>query len=53
MGPSGVWIELSWDQPVTLREIQITFDTYGHLFRDDESDQKAMEQMQARLLATA
>jgi integrase len=30
--------------------IQITFDTYGHLFRDDESDQKAMEQMQARLL---
>jgi integrase len=31
--------------------IQITFDTYGHLFRDDESDQKAMEQMQARLLA--
>jgi len=33
--------------------IQITFDTYGHLFRDDESDQKAMEQMQARLLASA
>jgi integrase len=33
--------------------IQITFDTYGHLFRDDESDQKAMEQMQARLMASA
>jgi integrase len=33
--------------------IQITFDTYGHLFKDDESDQKAMEQMQARLMAPA
>jgi len=33
--------------------IQITFDTYGHLFRDDEADQKAMEQLQARLLASA
>jgi integrase len=33
--------------------IQITFDTYGHLFRDDESDQKAMEQIQARLMASA
>lgn len=31
--------------------IQIAFDTYGHLFRDDESDQKAMEQIQARLPA--
>jgi integrase len=33
--------------------IQITFDTYGHLFRDDESDQKAMAQMQARLMTPA
>jgi integrase len=31
--------------------IQITFDTYGHLFKDDEADQKSMEQLQARLLA--
>jgi hypothetical protein len=27
MGPSGAWIELSWPQPVTFREVQITFDT--------------------------
>jgi integrase len=33
--------------------IQITFDTYGHLFKDDEADQKAMEQLQARLLAAS
>ena len=33
--------------------IQITFDTYGHLFKDDEGDQKQMELIQARLLAPA
>ena len=27
MSPGGAWIELAWDQPVTLREVQITFDT--------------------------
>lgn len=27
MSQGGAWIELQWDQPVTLREIQITFDT--------------------------
>jgi len=27
MGPQGAWIELSWDQPQNIQEIQITFDT--------------------------
>jgi glycine/D-amino acid oxidase-like deaminating enzyme len=27
MGPDGAWLELRWPQPVTVREIQITFDT--------------------------
>lgn len=31
--------------------IQLTLDTYGHLFPDDEGDQKAMEAIEARLLA--
>jgi integrase len=30
--------------------IQITFDTYGHLFPSPESDQTAMKQLQARLV---
>lgn len=30
--------------------IQMTFDTYGHLFPSPEDDQKAMEQLQARLV---
>jgi hypothetical protein len=27
MTPDGVWLELSWDRPQKLREVQITFDT--------------------------
>jgi integrase len=30
--------------------IQMTFDTYGHLFPSQDSDQTAMEQLQARLV---
>lgn len=30
--------------------IQMTFDTYGHLFPTPEDDQKAMKQIQARLV---
>lgn len=30
MGPDGAWIELAWDQPQRIREIQITFDTGFH-----------------------
>ena len=30
--------------------IQMTFDTYGHLFKDPESDAEAFEQIQARLV---
>jgi integrase len=32
--------------------IQMTFDTYGHLFADADADQKAAEDIQARLLGT-
>ncbi|RME91287.1 MAG: FAD-dependent oxidoreductase [Verrucomicrobia bacterium] len=30
MVEGGVWIELQWPEPVTLREVQITFDTGFH-----------------------
>ena len=30
MTDEGQWIELSWDEPVTISEIQITFDTGFH-----------------------
>jgi hypothetical protein len=30
MAEGGQWIELSWDEPVTISEIQITFDTGFH-----------------------
>jgi hypothetical protein len=33
--------------------IQITFDIYGHLFPTPEDDQAHMEQLQARLMASA
>ena len=31
--------------------IQMTYDTYGHLFPSPDDDQAAMEQLQARVLA--
>jgi hypothetical protein len=31
--------------------IQVTFDTYGHLFKTPEDDLAAMAQIEARLLA--
>ena len=27
MGPEGAWIELAWDRPRRIREVQLTFDT--------------------------
>lgn len=30
LGPDGAWIDLSWKEPQTLREVQITFDTGFH-----------------------
>jgi hypothetical protein len=27
LGPEGAWIELAWDQPQRIREVQVTFDT--------------------------
>jgi integrase len=32
--------------------IQMTFDTYGHLFRDNDADQRAAEDIQIRLLGS-
>ena len=32
--------------------IQMTFDTYGHLFKDSDADQKAAEDIQIRLLGS-
>ena len=30
MGPEGAWIELAWEQPQRIRQIQLTFDTGLH-----------------------
>lgn len=30
MGPEGAWIELVWDKPVRISEVQLTFDTGFH-----------------------
>ncbi|MFL6828387.1 MAG: tyrosine-type recombinase/integrase [Bradyrhizobium sp.] len=32
--------------------IQTTFDVYGHLFRDNDADERAAEDIQVRLLGT-
>ena len=30
MTPEGPWVELAWDAPQTIREVQLTFDTGFH-----------------------
>lgn len=30
LGPEGVWLQLDWQQPKTIRRIQLTFDTGFH-----------------------
>jgi hypothetical protein len=30
LGPDGVWLQLDWKQPQTLRQVQLTFDTGFH-----------------------
>ena len=30
MTPDGAWIELAWDKPQTIRQVQITFDSGFH-----------------------
>lgn len=30
LGPEGAWLELAWDQPQTIRQVQITFDSGFH-----------------------
>ncbi|MGY4288076.1 integrase [Bradyrhizobium sp. LM2.7] len=52
---ASLWIE-SGKNPKRIQKlmghstIQMTFDTYGHLFADAEADQKAAEDIQVRLL---
>lgn len=52
---ASLWIE-SGKNPKRIQKlmghstIQMTFDTYGHLFTDAEADQKAAEEIQVRLL---
>ena len=52
---ASLWID-SGNNPKRIQKlmghstIQMTFDTYGHLFADAEADQKAAEDIQLRLL---
>ena len=52
---ASLWIEQGYNpkQIQTLMghsSIKITFDVYGHLFADNEADQRAAEDIQLRLL---
>ena len=52
---ASLFIEQGW-QPKKIMDvighssIQMTFDTYGHLFSTPDDDQAAMAQIEARLL---
>jgi integrase len=52
---ASLWIEQGMN-PKRIQKlmghatIQMTFDTYGHLFTDNDADQRAAEDIQARLL---
>jgi integrase len=54
---ASLWIEIGMN-PKRIQTlmghstIQMTFDTYGHLFSDVEADQKAAEDIQVRLLGS-
>jgi integrase len=54
---ASLWIEQGHN-PKQIMElmghssIKLTFDTYGHLFKDAEADQRAAESVQARLLGS-
>ena len=43
MGPDGAWIELQWDQPVRISEVQLTFDTGFHRELTLSSSDSAMK----------
>ena len=54
---ASLWIEQGFN-PKRIQvlmghsSIQVTYDTYGHLFKDAEADQRAAESVQSRLLGT-
>jgi integrase len=53
---TSLFIEQGWtpkkvQQVMGHESIQMTYDTYGHLWDDRDGDQKAMAQIEARLLA--
>ena len=53
--PAPLWIEQGHNpkQIQTLMghgSIKVTFDVYGHLFSDNDADQRAAEEIQLRLL---
>jgi integrase len=52
---ASLWIESGYNPKQIQRlmghsSIKVTFDVYGHLFSDAEADQRAAENLQARLL---
>jgi integrase len=54
---ASLWIESGYNPKQIQRlmghsSIKVTFDVYGHLFADAEADQRAAENMQARLLGS-
>jgi integrase len=54
---ASLWIESGYN-PKQIQKlmghssIKVTFDVYGHLFADNDADQRAAEDVQARLLGT-
>jgi integrase len=54
---ASLWIENGYNPKQIQRlmghsSIKLTFDVYGHLFSDAEADQRAAENVQARLLGS-
>lgn len=53
---ASIFIEQGWTPKkvqvvIWHASIQVTFDTYGHLWKNSEDDAQAMAQIEARLLA--
>jgi integrase len=54
---ASLWIENGYNPKQIQRlmghsSIKVTFDVYGHLFSDAEADQRAAENVQAKLLGS-
>ncbi|MDB5632324.1 MAG: hypothetical protein JWR49_1179, partial [Tardiphaga sp.] len=54
---ASLWIESGYN-PKQIQKlmghssIKVTFDVYGHLFADDEADQRAAEDVQLKLMGS-